>query len=127
MRWQTAAIVLLARASLLDAARRWGYIDTTGAWVIEPRFTAAYNFGEFGRAPVRLGGRTALIDRTGRIVVDTMFDYVGPYRGGRAAVMLNGKYGFIDRTGKLVIPAEFPEVYDFSHGLAPVAVDASEE
>jgi hypothetical protein len=46
---------------------KWGYIDPSGKFVIEPKFDAAGWF-EGGRAQVQLGDHWEYIDRSGRVV-----------------------------------------------------------
>ena len=45
----------------------WGYIDKSGAWVIEPRFRHAEPFSH-GLARVLLGTKQAYVDLEGRVV-----------------------------------------------------------
>ncbi|HXH18930.1 MAG TPA: WG repeat-containing protein, partial [Chitinophagales bacterium] len=48
---------------------KWGYIDTNGKMVIEPQFRYAYNFlGNI--ALVQRGNGKAIIDRTGKVLVE---------------------------------------------------------
>lgn len=47
---------------------KYGYIDSTGKFVIEPRFNWAGEFSE-GLARVGIGGKGGVIDRTGKVVV----------------------------------------------------------
>ena len=61
------------------------------------------------------------IDKTGKIVVPTIYKKVGDFSEGLALVVnKNKKYGFIDKTGKVVIPLEYDYAEDFSEGLAYV-------
>jgi WG containing repeat len=46
---------------------RWGYIDKTGKFVIQPLFGQAYNFSG-GLALVIVGNRVGYIDKTGRFI-----------------------------------------------------------
>lgn len=54
---------------------RWGYIDTTGTFVITPRFQDAGPF-QRGEAEVRLGARKGRLNRQGEVVFD-------PFSAGR--------------------------------------------
>lgn len=92
--------------------RKYGYIDKTGAVVIQPQFDVAYDFSE-GLAEVNYdvkplanpdAASSALINGT-------------PVR----AQTDGGKWGFIDTTGKMVIKVEPPvqaPVGPFFEGLA---------
>lgn len=48
---------------------KWGYIDTTGKFVINPQFDEARLFQE-GLAAVEIGGKWGEIDKTGKIVIN---------------------------------------------------------
>ncbi len=104
--------------------RKWGYLDKTGAWAIEPRFDFARDFSE-GRAVVSLDiandsahpSRVGYIDKTGAWVIEPRY-YIGDsFSGGLAMVMPwydeipdwgmsypTDKYRYIDSTGKVIWP-----------------------
>jgi len=103
---------------------KWGYIDTTGKWVIDPQFEGAKNFGD-GLAPVTVGGRTGYINEKGRFVVNPQYDpetlgSLNEFYDGYARFASGGKVGFIDTKGRVVSDAKFPLALPFSEGLAPV-------
>lgn len=102
-----------------------GYIDKTGAWVIEPRFTYAEWFFE-GLAPVQpeLYGPWGYIDPTGFLVIQPRFAHAGSLLGGLAVVQEkeDGPAGCIDRTGAWVIEPRFGYLGTFSEGLAAAGV-----
>ena len=54
-----------------------GYVDASGAWVIEPAFQEAYAFGDDGRARV-YDGSYRYIDRTGA-PASPRFTVIGDY------------------------------------------------
>lgn len=66
--------------AVMSERGRWGYIDQTGAVVIQPQFTSATDFGNDGWAAVTLptapSGRAkaAFIDLSGKVVLWTPFD-----------------------------------------------------
>ena len=70
----------------------WGYIDTTGQFVIAPRFEAAMEFSE-GLAAVRVTGKWGFIDRTGTVVIAPQFEGVSGFRGGMARIASGRKVG----------------------------------
>ena len=65
----------------------WGYIDTTGAFTINPIFNEAKGFSE-GFAPVRIGKRWGYIDRNGRYLFKPQFSFAGAFHGGYARVRI---------------------------------------
>jgi hypothetical protein len=117
-------------AVLVDG--KWGYIDTTGAFVIRPRFagnqTGNFNDG-LANVPIEVN---ELLFVQSWIFIDTKGEKVlGPFRAARsfsngyAAVVSLGedrKVGFINPEGEFVL--ELTDGYfpagDYSEGLFPV-------
>jgi hypothetical protein len=98
----------------------WGFIDTQGRVVIEPRFVMVGLFSD-GLASFRdkrFSDPWGYIDKIGKVVIEPQFDAAEDFRNGVARVgfaTLKGKllsmvadvglecdYKFIDRTGKFV-------------------------
>jgi hypothetical protein len=132
--------------------KKWGYVDEQGKVAIEPQFDDARHFSEglaavnlgaelevvdeppLAALSIRRGGKWGFIDKTGRIVVDCEFSYVGDFQDGLAWVRLpcgpGGSVSFddrrfyIDHAGKMVVtpPAEIDQTWDFHDGLAAVQV-----
>ena len=112
----------------------WGFIDSNGRWVIEPRFEDAYRFHE-GLARVRLDGKWGYVDETGKLRVAAQFTEAHDFSEGLARVATGplqdpahtfkvlitaSAYGFIDTGGKMVIAATWDDAGDFHEGLAAV-------
>ena len=97
----------------------YGYIDTTGSYVINPQFDEAGDFHK-GLALVKFGGKWGFIDTTGRYVVNPQFDDAFDFSEGLARVKFGGKWGYIDTTGCYVINPQFGDAEDFNEGLAAV-------
>lgn len=100
-----------------------GYVDATGAVIIEPQFAQGFAFSE-GLACARRGDLFGYIDRTGQFVIPPRFQHPNDFADGLAGVPLDGKqWGFIDRNGKTVVPAKYDWIYGgFRGGLAEVTV-----
>ena len=81
---------------------KYGYIDTIGRWVIEPKYTMENS--------MKVNGDYDYSDKN--------------FSGGYAAVMKDEKYGVIDKTGKLVIGFKYGYIGQFSEGLAPAKKDS---
>lgn len=107
---------------------KWGYMDTSGGWVIEPRFNYIRDFSD-GLAAVGFphdndSAIWGYIDRTGVVVIEPQFDGADPFSEGMAAVAVlqddGVRYGYIDKTGTVVIKPQFEWASEFSEGLAAV-------
>ena len=124
------------------------FINQTGQRVFESQdYVAAGPFSE-GLAPVAVkdagGTKYGFIDRTGKIVIQPQFDWVGRFSEGLAMFGAGDKsaadatFGFIDTRGQIVIQPQYdygyssepkaamPDDLNFSDGLALVTSDHGE-
>ncbi len=77
---------------------QWGYIDRSGAMVVEPQFEAAYPFSE-ARALVRQGGQYGYIDPNGEVIIEPQFEDGWYFSEGQAPVKDGGAWRLIDASG----------------------------
>jgi hypothetical protein len=110
------------RCAMLSGGR-WGFVDASGAWVIDPRFSKVHAFRE-GVAGVQSADAPGFrfIDKQGRQLGDTTFDEVDAHFSGLARVRIGERWGFADTSGRLVIAAEFEKAFRFSGGMAAVQI-----
>ena len=86
---------------------RWGFIDSTGAMVIAPRFAEVQYFSE-GLAPVREAGNYGFVTKAGQFVLPQAYAYATGFQGGLAVINQDSTPRLIDRSGKLVpLPATY--------------------
>ena len=100
----------------------WGYIDSAGTYVINPRFADAFNFTEEGLALVKdeASSNFGFIDITGAYVIEPNFERAYSFSNGLAVVKSGAYQGYIDITGSFAIEPKFIRAYDFKEGLAVV-------
>lgn len=106
----------------------WGYIDSAGNYVVEPRFTDAYAFQENGLAAVQDSetGLWGYINTSGEYAIEAKYSQVsfnGFRNNGLAAVYEAGTNlsGYIDESGEYAFPPlSDSTVSDFINGLAIV-------
>ena len=113
----------LFKQGLLSASSgdKWGYIDKTGSYVINPQFDVAWDFADNGLARVESDDKWGYIDTTGSYVINPQFDDAWDFAdNGLARVQSGDKWGYIDKTGAYVIKPQFDEAYDFEDGVAVV-------
>ncbi|HMQ78646.1 MAG TPA: WG repeat-containing protein [Ignavibacteria bacterium] len=97
----------------------YGYIDSTGAVVIPPKFKGAGEFSE-GLAPVRENGYYGYIDVTGKYVLPAVYDYAESFKEGLAKIYIDGNANIIDKTGKLKINFITTEIKNYTGSLVKV-------
>ncbi|MGD1930473.1 MAG: WG repeat-containing protein [Leptolyngbyaceae cyanobacterium] len=101
----------------------WGFIDSNGNAIVEPRFKEVTDFSE-GLAAVKSvwDGRWGYIDASGSIVIEPVFNFATPFSEGRAVVTVDGNQGLIDKSGEYVLPPTFKKITKFSQERAFVLV-----
>ncbi|TVT38446.1 WG repeat-containing protein [Hymenobacter setariae] len=95
---------------------RWGFIDSTGAIVITPRFAQVQEFAE-GLAPVREAGHYGFMDGTGHLVLAQSYGYASPFYHGLAVVQQDSTPQLIDRMGHLAPLAAAYKELEWQPGL----------
>ncbi|MDO7887860.1 WG repeat-containing protein [Hymenobacter cheonanensis] len=80
---------------------RWGFIDSTGAVVVAPRFAQVQEFAE-GLAPVREAGHYGYLNEAGQLVLPQRYGYAAPFHNGRALVQPDSIPRLLDRAGRLL-------------------------
>lgn len=69
--------------ALVQRRSRWGFMDATGAFVIEPQFAEAKAFTE-GLAAVRSAGKWGYVNAQGAFAIPPRFGSCGSFSHGRA-------------------------------------------
>lgn len=105
---------------------KWGYIDTSGHFAIEPKFEEAHRFSE-GLAAVLIDEKWGFIDRTGRIAIPAKYG-IGvdsnqhDFSEGLALVYFQNKCVYLDKTGKALIKVACSDAEQFRSGIASVQI-----
>ncbi|MBO3458892.1 WG repeat-containing protein [Aetokthonos hydrillicola Thurmond2011] len=99
-----------------------GYMDKSGSFTIDRKFTGAGNFSE-GLAPIKTGGKWGYIDKSGNIVIKPQFNEAYKFSQGLAVVKTGEEWSYIDKNGNIVIRPEADEISTFFEGVAAVKVD----
>lgn len=88
-----------------------------------------YDFNK-GLAVVENGGKYGIIDQTGGVIVDFVYDYLynnAPFTaqvtpGDYYIAIQAGKWGIIDKSGRLLVPCRYDSILEASQGLAIVGL-----
>lgn len=102
--------------AMVKVGGKFGWIDSSGAYVIRPQFDEVSGFwSDEGLMPVKVGGphgKWGYIDRFGKIVIDPRFDWAGVFTGGAASVKIGDDVLYIDRNGSPVSSVEAMRRYE---------------
>lgn len=90
----------LARVKVGDKKDgKYGFISTSNAMLIRPRFEAADNFNQKGFCRVVLDGKWGLIDCNGNFTVPNKYDSMDDLFNGWYEVSQGDVWGYVYRTG----------------------------
>lgn len=108
---------------------KWGFVDTKGAFKIEPQFEDVNNFKD-GKVKVKKDGLWGVIDTEGKWIIPAEFESIHnfslQFRNGEpdlskdetALAKQKGLWGIIDETGKWIVPAEYQKLKPLNNGIA---------
>jgi hypothetical protein len=109
--------------------KKWGYIDTTGKFIIQPKYDGAWPFAE-GMAAVYSIAATkegvqdpvGFIDLGGKMVIEPRFTYSGlpwcyHFREGLAVIQVGDYSGMINQKGDFLIKPNCSFIGECHEGL----------
>lgn len=144
--YRREALVIVGTGGIKDpisgTANKYGIIDKTGRWVVEPVFDYLFD-GDQSKLSISIldtplvcalgkdekgNGQYGYINKQGEWVINPSFDLVSPFKDGLAKVGYSTaandfpqyRSGYINSDGEFVIPAQFDGLGDFKNGLCPV-------
>ena len=121
------AVVAIESKVKGETVLRYGAIDVTGKYIINPTYEAMGSYSS-ELFPVREKDKWGYIDKTGKYVINPKYTSANSFSESLASVctgtydeLYNGlSCGYIDTTGKVIIPLQFPTAADFSNGVAVI-------
>lgn len=106
---------------------KWGYIDESGAKVIDYRYDYA-DFFVNGRAKVGKDGKYGFIDEAGKELIKIKYNILDKFKEGvykvaaggkyQDGALLEEKYGFIDYNGNVLLEPKYEVISQFNEGVA---------
>ncbi len=118
-------LVLLVNAFTLCAQEfalvredgKFGFIDKTGAYVIQPKFDKADSFSN-GLAAAMENDFWGFINTKGEWAIKPEYDRVKMFNSGYALVLKDDQWRYIDTNGKKLETPSSEKYYDFEEGVA---------
>ncbi len=107
----------------------WGYMNKAGVPVINADFSYALDFnggvawvnkGAYSSDNEYRGGKWGLINKTGQIILEPMFDRISSFQKGTAVVWKSEQPGLAYINGNYHIYTNLDWIYPFSEGLARI-------
>ena len=114
----------------VNVGGKYGYIDKTGRFAIEPQFSFAENFSDGLALFSDEKGGLGYLDKKGKVVIKPKYEWARGFSEGLAAVCLkngdgsleNRKYFYIDKNERMASDSLFCLAGDFHDGIALVKV-----
>ncbi len=100
----------------------YGYIDETGKMVIEPKFTTAYDFNNWGFAVIEENNKWGLINTKGEYKIMPIYDYISDFIEKTASFNKGEIMGAIDEKGDIITKRNYNFVGNFNEGRAVVGL-----
>lgn len=97
---------------------KWGFINSSGEFVIQPSFDYANDFQANGLATVEINGRYGCINEQGNLVIPAHFETMIDFSEGRAQVVYKGGFHVIDEMGRILTPKPYNFISMYQEGRA---------
>jgi hypothetical protein len=100
--------------------KKWGFIDISGNYVIEPKFEAARDFSD-GLAAVQINSKWGYVNPSGEFVIEPSLKSAWDFSCGIAIVIVNEVKEYMNRNGDILPNPDKYEVHrGFRDFYAPV-------
>lgn len=96
-------------------AGKTGFVNSSGQWVIEPKFEEANNFND-KISTFRNTSTWGLVGMDGNIITDAKWDEIKNFSAGIALAKANGKVFLLDRSGQALNQEGFDQVCRLKEG-----------
>ncbi len=107
---------LLPAYSLSVSSKKWGYVDSTGKFVISPKYDSAMDFQSNNIAIVTVNNKYGLINKNGTTVLPISYDYITNFSEGYAVATKDSTNFLIDEKGKTIYSSTSP-IMTYSDGM----------
>jgi WG containing repeat len=92
--------------------KKWGLVDSSLRVVIESLYENEFNFySNSNTAIVQLNKKQGLLNRAGKLIIPSIYDYIAYEYNELAKLNMNKKFGIASsKTGKLLLPVVYEEI-----------------
>ncbi|WP_239004455.1 WG repeat-containing protein [Lacinutrix sp. WUR7] len=129
MKTKSLLIVLVFLSTIVGAQElalakdevKFGYINKSGEWAIQPEFKGAKSFSEDLAEAMNDKKEWGFINRKGEWVIPPTYDKTKAFNSGIAVVLSNKEWFYINTKGeKVLTDVATDKIYDFTEGLAQI-------
>ena len=107
--------------ALANENGKFGYINKTGDWEIQPQYKIAKNFSDDLAEAMTNNKKWGYINRKGEWVIQPMFDKTKAFNSGIAVVLYKKQWFYINKKGeKILTDVATDKIYDFDEGMAQI-------
>jgi len=106
---------------------RWGYINSTGEFIIKPTYNWARQFQDNGLAVVTLKDLLGIINKSGKYVVQPRYQSIQEFSEGLAVVVSEKGFMVINEKGFVVTSEVYNYIGNFKDGRAVVSITSTNE
>lgn len=103
----------------------YGYINTSGVFVIEPIYLNAYDFNNSGSAIVQEGEKFGLINIKGEYILEPIYGSISNFKENRAIFILDNYMGVMDEKGNIITKKKYNFISDYNNGRAIIGVSSN--
>lgn len=97
---------------------QWNYIDASETVLSTPVKEKFYDFNENGVAFYRVEKKMGLMNTSGKVFVEPIYDAIKPFVDGHARVKKTDQWGMINTKGVVTIPVEYTKLGNYnSNGI----------
>jgi hypothetical protein len=105
-----------------ETGDKYGFINTSGEWIIEPKYFDANGFSQ-GLAAVYLNDQWSFIDHQGNQAFSLTFDHADKFEKGGCWVNYQGYEKYFSRTGKIYSEYQNDPILRQETGLTVVVIN----
>jgi hypothetical protein len=112
---EISSLILLKIPTRIN--NKWGFIDTSGNWIIKPQFESCEPFIE-GMSLYSENGLFGFINTKGEIIIEAIYEDADAFNNGLAIVNSGEKYGVLNRFGVEKVAFDYEDIGEFINGVA---------
>lgn len=107
-----------------DSVERWGLIDQSGEFVVEPTYDYIYDYQTNGYAIFRNSSLYGMLDQSGKEILPAVYDSISEFSEGICILQQNGQFILTDENLNLnqIADLNIEQISNFHEGVAEIGV-----